>query len=91
MKHKFNNSNNIRSISIPQSFTGVVAGIYTLDMERNMKFKTDNRVFYVYCINRVSFLTKGKIPLKPLLLYFEKNIFNPLSVFLVQPFLKGWV
>ena len=35
MKHKFNNSNNIRSISIPQSFTGVVAGTYTLDMERN--------------------------------------------------------
>jgi hypothetical protein len=31
----FNNQNNIRSISIPQSFTGVVAGTYTLDMERN--------------------------------------------------------
>jgi hypothetical protein len=35
MQHRFNSANNIRSISIPQSFTGVVAGTYTLDMERN--------------------------------------------------------
>jgi hypothetical protein len=30
-----NNQNNLRSISIPQSFTGVVAVTYILDMERN--------------------------------------------------------
>jgi hypothetical protein len=35
IKHKFNSQNNIRSISIPQSFTGVLAGTHTLDMERN--------------------------------------------------------
>jgi len=38
MRPMFNNQNNIRSISIPQSFTGVVvAGSYTLDLKEIMK------------------------------------------------------
>ena len=46
MKHKFNNQNNIRSISIPQSFTGVVAGTHTLDMERNnVNFRLTHECF----------------------------------------------
>jgi hypothetical protein len=46
MKHKFNNQNNIHSISIPQSFTGVVAGTHTLDMERNnVNFRLTHECF----------------------------------------------
>jgi hypothetical protein len=44
--HRFNNANNIRSMSIPQSFTGVPAGTMSLDFERNdNNFKPTNESF----------------------------------------------